>query len=198
VGCATGGFLCRAREAGFAVRGAEISAAAAAAARQRHDLAVDTGDVRSLPLPAASFAVLTLWDVIEHVPRPRELMRRAAELLRPGGLLFLSTGDVGSPWARACGRFWPLMTPPQHLTFHTRASIGVLVAQAGLELVEVTHPGRHVNLGLIALKARESFGAAFAPASAAVRALRLERAALYLNLGDVMTVVAAKPGPRAA
>lgn len=196
VGCATGGFLSRARAAGFTVRGVEISAAAAAAARRQHRLDVDTGDVCGLPLPVGAFSVLTLWDVIEHAPDPRALLRRCCELLRAGGLLFLSTGDVGSAWARACGRFWPLMTPPQHLSFHTRSSIRVLTGQAGLEVVAISHPGRYANLGLIALKARESFGAACAPAAALVRALRLERAGLYLNFGDVMTVVAAKPGPR--
>jgi hypothetical protein len=132
------------------------------------------------------------------VPDPRALLRRACALLRPGGVLFLSTGDVGSLWARACGRFWPLLTPPQHLTFHTRRSIVTLVEAAGLEPVEISHPGRYANLGLIALKARESFGAVFAPAAALARALRLEQAAVYVNFGDVLSVVAAKPGPRRA
>ena len=198
VGCATGGFLRQARATGFQVRGVEISAAAAGEARHHHGLDVDTGDVLSLPLPAAAFAAITLWDVIEHVADPRALMRRAGELLLPGGRLFLSTGDVDSAWARVCGRHWPLLTPPQHLSFHTRRSIDVLVEQAGLELVEVSRPGRYASLGLIALKARESFGAVFAPVAALVRVLRLEQVGLYLNFGDVMTVVAVKPGPRDA
>ena len=52
IGCATGGFLRRAREAGFDARGVEVSAAAAAAAR-RAGLEVEVGDVCALPLPAA-------------------------------------------------------------------------------------------------------------------------------------------------
>lgn len=198
VGCATGGFLRQARETGFAVRGVEISEAAAGEARERHGLDVATGDVCALPLPEESFDVVTLWDVIEHVADPRALLRRAAALLRPGGLVFLSTGDAASPWARVCGRHWQLMTPPQHLSFHTGRSVRALAGQAGLELVEVSRPGRHVNLGLLALKARESFGAVFAPLAALVRALGLEQAGVYLNLGDVMTVVARKPGRRGA
>ena len=95
----------------------------------------------------------------EH-PNDRQLsqyfLERCLELLRPGGLLFLSTGDAASPWARVCGRHWQLMTPPQHLFFHTGRSVQALAGQAGLELVEVSRPGRHVNLGLLALKARES------------------------------------------
>lgn len=39
------------------------------------------------------FALITLWDVIEHVNFPRETLHAAANLLKPGGLLCLETPD---------------------------------------------------------------------------------------------------------
>src|SRR5262245_15829759 len=53
-----------------------------------------------------SFAVVTAFDVIEHVSDPVGFLRRAVATLEPGGVFFLSTPDVESPTARLFGRRW--------------------------------------------------------------------------------------------
>ena len=64
-----------------------------------------------------------MWDVIEHLPDPRRTVEAAWERLRPGGLLALSTGDVGSMAARLHGRDWSLMTPPWHQFYFSRKTM---------------------------------------------------------------------------
>ena len=44
-----------------------------------------------VPISRAPFDVITCMELIEHVPSPAQLLQAAAQLLRPGGHLFIST-----------------------------------------------------------------------------------------------------------
>ena len=134
IGCAAGFFLAEAR-AHYEVQGVELSAWSSAYARDRLGLPVFTGTLAQASLPADRFDVVTLWDVIEHVPDPVPLLAEAARVLRPGGRLVLSTGDLGSAYAQAQGAGWHLMTPPWHLTMFSRATLARAAALAGLRVV---------------------------------------------------------------
>jgi len=134
VGCAAGFFLAEA-QAHYEVQGVEFSAWSSAYARERLKLPVFTGTLQQARLPAAHFDVITLWDVIEHVPEPVPLLSEAARVLRPGGCLVLSTGDWGSAYAQARGVDWHLMTPPWHLSMFSRATLQRAAERAGLHVV---------------------------------------------------------------
>jgi 2-polyprenyl-3-methyl-5-hydroxy-6-metoxy-1,4-benzoquinol methylase len=134
VGCAAGFFLAEAR-AHYEVQGVELSAWSSAYARERLGLPVLTGTLPEARLPADHFDVVTLWDVIEHVPEPVPLLAEAARVLKPGGRLVLTTGDWGSAYAQRQGPAWHLMTPPWHLTMFSRATLAQAAARAGLEPV---------------------------------------------------------------
>lgn len=134
VGCAAGFFLAEAR-AHYAVQGVELSTWSSAYARDRLGLPVITGTLQQAQLPADHFDVITLWDVIEHVPDPVPLLGEAARVLKPGGRLVLSTGDWGSAYAQRKGADWHLMTPPWHLTMFSRATLARAAQRAGLQVV---------------------------------------------------------------
>ena len=134
VGCAAGFFLAEAK-AHYDVQGVELSAWSSAYARERLGLPVVTGTLMSAALPADHFDVITLWDVIEHVPDPVPLLTEAARVLKPGGRLVLTTGDWGSAYAQRHGAGWHLMTPPWHLTMFSRSTLAKASMRAGLHPV---------------------------------------------------------------
>lgn len=140
VGCAAGFFLAEAK-AFYEVQGVELSAWSSAYARDRLGLPVITGTLQQAALPAAHFDIVTLWDVIEHVPDPVPLLAEAARVLRPGGRLLLTTGDWGSAYARERGAGWHLMTPPWHLSFFTRQSMALAGQRAGLRMAHCASEG---------------------------------------------------------
>jgi len=134
VGCAAGFFLVEAARH-YDAQGVELSTWSSAFARERLQLKVFTGTLQQAQLPSAHFNVITLWDVIEHVPDPVPLLTEAARLLAPDGRLVLTTGDWGSAYAQARGAAWHLLTPPWHLSFFSRATLTRAAAAAGLRVV---------------------------------------------------------------
>lgn len=134
VGCAAGFFLVEASRF-HEVQGVELSEFSSRYAREHFGLDVFTGTLAAAALPAQRFDLITLWDVIEHVAGPHELLRECARLLGPDGRIVLTTGDIGSAYARRHGPAWHLMAPPWHLYYFSRATMAALAERAGLRVV---------------------------------------------------------------
>lgn len=133
VGAATGLLMNLARRRGWAVEGVEPSAWAVRSARERFGLDVREGVFESVPLPAAACDAVTMVDVIEHTARPADAVARAAEILKPGGILCVVTPDVRSAAARLAGRRWWHFRPA-HLSYFCRRSLDALLARGGFRV----------------------------------------------------------------
>lgn len=93
VGSALGTFLKIAEKRGWAPQGVEISRFAADFARDKRGLSVFNGDLQDFPGKDEDYDVITFWDSIEHVTHPYENLKTAVRLLRPGGLMLLTTDN---------------------------------------------------------------------------------------------------------
>lgn len=67
--------------------------------------AIFPGSIQDLPADQR-FDVITLWDVIEHVVRPLEIIQQAVDRLNPGGWLIVETGSYQSASRLRSGDFW--------------------------------------------------------------------------------------------
>ena len=103
IGCGLGYFLRRVSATGsWEGYGSEISPAAVRYAREKLGIAnIVCGRPADLELPEQSFDVITLWDVIDHLPAPDPVLQRCRALLRNGGLCFIRTPNVTTQLARA-------------------------------------------------------------------------------------------------
>jgi 2-polyprenyl-3-methyl-5-hydroxy-6-metoxy-1,4-benzoquinol methylase len=106
IGCAQGFFLFNASKAGYAAKGVEISQDAVAYARNEFGLDVEAQPFEELRFGAAHFDVVTLWQVLEHVPYPLTMLREVNRILRPGGLVVVSTPDIGGIPAKILRKKW--------------------------------------------------------------------------------------------
>ncbi|MEC8952900.1 MAG: class I SAM-dependent methyltransferase [Acidobacteriota bacterium] len=193
VGCATGDFMLAARPHVGHIAGVEMSKYAAEQTRAKGLQDVVVGDFLRASLGNDPVDVVTMWDVIEHVPDPLAFLRHAFQLLRNGGLIALSTGDIGSLVARVMGRFWHLMIPPRHLYFFSPVTIRNLLSQAGFEAVVVSKPGKRVPLDFALWKLASLVTPRAGSAALRLGALtHLGRLAPFVNLWDIMTIVARK------
>lgn len=171
VGCAAGFFLEAAKE-NFEVQGVELSEYSSRYARDALGHCVHTGTLASAGLAAESFDVAVLWDVIEHVTDPRTTLAEVRRVLKPGGVLALSTGDIGSLKARCNLKGWGLMAPPWHLYYYSKRTIRRLLADVGFEVA-------HLETNSVYTYSTSPFWNN-----------RLLRSLTYrLRLGDIMTLV---------
>ncbi len=139
VGCATGNYLAEMQRFGWSVAGVEIQAEAAEYARARFGFDVFTGDLLASNLPAHSFDVVTLWDVLEHTHYPIAILQEAHRVIKPGGLLVFSIPDPTAVWADRFGPAWIGYDTPRHLYLFHGDSLALLLNQTGFSLVERQH-----------------------------------------------------------
>ncbi|MGE3173148.1 MAG: class I SAM-dependent methyltransferase [Planctomycetota bacterium] len=197
VGCAAGYFMQVMREHGHKVLGVEPSAAIATIARQElGEHAVFVGDLADAPQELGyrdgAFDLITLWDVIEHIPDPQATLRRLRAMLAPGGRLLLETQNVNSRWARLLGRRWHHYKHEEHLYHFRPETIRRLLQDCGFRVLHLGagHAGKYVSLAFIAERA----GRLGRVAGALASPLRLLGSCnLYVNPRDEMIVVA-EPG----
>lgn len=159
VGAAVGAFVERARFAGWQAEGVEPSTWAAAYARDILRQPVATGTLEGAEYPAATFDVVTLWEVIEHLPEPLSTLREIHRVLKPGGFLALSTPDARSPVSQLLGRRWPgWRKVPEHLFFFDRRTLRKLLGDAGFEVAKERYVSLTVSRGYLLDRVREIAG----------------------------------------
>jgi SAM-dependent methyltransferase len=148
VGAATGFFVEQAAAVGWDAIGVEPSEWAAAYARDELRVDVRTGTLESMQFPDATFDVVTMWEVIEHLPDPRTTLAEVRRIIRPGGRLVLSTPDAGSPAARLSGKRWlGWRKVPEHVYFFDRANLDRLLRQSGFMPVRHRYTSLTVSAG---------------------------------------------------
>ncbi|MEW6268635.1 MAG: class I SAM-dependent methyltransferase [Thermodesulfobacteriota bacterium] len=137
VGCGDGGILAKLRERGIAdVQGIEIASAGVEAAR-RKGLRVFHGTLEEFDTHDR-FDMVFLSHVIEHVLDPGFAMRRVAELLKPGGVVYVETPNVGSLDGRLWASNWGLIHYPRHLYLFDPGTLRRLLEGAGLRVERST------------------------------------------------------------
>ena len=147
VGCGQGHFVDVALRAGFEVLGIEVSDSAVSVC-QSFSLPVVRMDIFSPELQGASYDICTMFEVLEHVPDPAKVLARAAELLRPGGILYLTTPNFASLDRRLLGEGWRAINR-EHLTYFEPKTLRRMVSEFTRLEVEWL---RTRNMSLHALK----------------------------------------------
>lgn len=135
VGCGIGGFVDAAQKAGWDAYGIDVSSSVEVA--QRRGLQVMRTTLDWAGFPESHFDVVTLFDVIEHIPDPQEMIRGAARVLRPDGCLFLLTPNQGSLLAKVLGARWEAVEPLDHIALYNRHTLTRLLAEFGCRPLRV-------------------------------------------------------------
>lgn len=131
IGCGFGESLGYHRRRGCDAHGVEADANILRVAA-RYGLTVRVGLFEPEAYEPASFDVVTLDQVIEHVGDPMRVLAGVARVLKPGGMAILSTPNARGWGAHAFGRRWIHWHAPYHQQFFTPASMERVAMAAGL------------------------------------------------------------------
>lgn len=146
VGCATGFFLDEARSAGWDVRGSEVSAWAAAHARERLHLDVEVGPFPGRQLAGEHFDVVTFFNVIEQLPDPRAAERALRDMVAPEGVVAIETWDADALIVRLLGLRWHQYRPRETPIYLNRRSLQALFQPEHWELVTYHARAKEISL----------------------------------------------------
>ena len=93
-------------------------------------------------ISSKTFDVVKMIDVIEHLKLPKDNLEKAFAILKPGGIVTIETGDIGSLSARLAGSRWTYFNRPEHICFFSKRTLIALLKQIGfvnIEISRVTH-----------------------------------------------------------
>jgi 2-polyprenyl-3-methyl-5-hydroxy-6-metoxy-1,4-benzoquinol methylase len=135
VGCGSGHFLKVAIEMGWHAHGTEI---ASSAFEQLSRLGINSfcGKLESANYPDDFFDVVYCSEVIEHLLDPMMLLGEIARILRPGGLLYLTTPNFNSLSRRLLGSRWRVIAK-EHICYFTPGSLERALREAGFAKVAI-------------------------------------------------------------
>jgi len=142
-GCGDGALVMTAADYGFAAVGLDSRAETVA---RIQGLGFDAlqADFMQLKFEVVP-DVLSMMDVLEHLPFPRAALRKAAEVLPPGGVIVISLPDLGSSsWklmdAEKLNPYW--MELEHHHNF-SRERLVALLEDSGFEIADFAIPNRY-------------------------------------------------------
>ncbi|MFO7462079.1 MAG: class I SAM-dependent methyltransferase [Desulfatiglandales bacterium] len=137
VGCNVGTFLHEAKARGFTATGVEPD-------RRAVEIGVGSGlDIRcgylhEVGIAESSYDIITLFEVIEHLWEPIPLMQECRRILKPSGLVLLTTGNTQSWTVKFLGERWDYFDLALgHVSFFCPSSIVRLAEKAGFEVEKI-------------------------------------------------------------
>jgi SAM-dependent methyltransferase len=142
MGCGSASLLGLMKGRGFRVIGVDFSAEAAAVAKTENGVQVLVGSLKDAAFADASFDIVTLFHVMEHVTNPRDVLKEVARILKAGGSIVLQVPNIDSWQFRIFGSKWYGLDIPRHVIDYSSQAMIHLLADAGF----APHRVRHFNL----------------------------------------------------
>jgi len=99
------------------------------------------GELKDIHFDSEQFDVISAAEIVEHLFDPLTVLKEAHRLLRPGGLLWITTPHAHSLAARMMKLDWKLVCPPEHLQLFSVKGLRLLLREAGFHDVRFETTG---------------------------------------------------------
>jgi 2-polyprenyl-3-methyl-5-hydroxy-6-metoxy-1,4-benzoquinol methylase len=134
VGAGAGILMAQARRLGWDVSGVELSEFGPGFAMRHFGLDIVQGTLERASFRDAEFDAVILQDTIEHLAEPFRILEIVRRLLRPGGVVVISTPNFDSLSRRAAGKNWKYISPCEHLVLFNSPSLRRILKRAGFQV----------------------------------------------------------------
>lgn len=140
VGCGIGYFLEVAKERGWEVYGTEYTDEAVRICKEKGIL-MHQGVLDPQQYESETFDVITSFEVIEHINNPKEEIANFNKLLRPGGLVYVTTPNFNSLLRYRLKAAYNVITYPEHLSYYTPKTLNFVFKKSGFDTQKVETTG---------------------------------------------------------
>ena len=151
IGTAGGSFLQSAKKQGWDVYGCELNKWLCNWAKENYGIEVQQGTVFEQNYEDNQFDVVTLWDVLEHVPDPKKVLEECHRILKPNGILVVNYPDIGSWIAKVMGRKW-FFYLSVHLYYFTPKTMRKILRLSGFKTKEIRPHYQKLGLGYLMVR----------------------------------------------
>lgn len=132
MGCYAGIFIGEAQKKGYHASGIEPSRWASSYAHQRTGANIVNGGCQERQFDDRTFEIITLWDVIEHLEDPSQVLALAHDYLDRDGMIAITTHDIESFPARIMKKRYPWLMR-FHLYHFTPQTLKAMLLKNGFE-----------------------------------------------------------------
>jgi len=188
VGAGAGLFLYAAQWDGWQVQGVEIASSGVEFARSRLGLDVIQGRMMEVDLPDDRYDVVMMQETIEHLLDPKAVLKEVHRVLRPGGILSITTPNFDSLTYKLVGQAWSVLSPGEHLFYFTPRTLLAMLRETGFDNPDICTTGVLDPNQVHHRTFRVRIAQRLAP-----RLARFHRRIARAALGDTIVANAAKP-----
>ena len=147
IGCAYGFFIELARKRGWNVTGVEISKDTCQYAKNNLKLNVINKALEEAKFTNGAFDVVTMFDVVEHLPDPQKTVKEIKRILNPNGLIVVTTPNIGSLMAKILGKNWEeIKRIREHIYFFSKDTLRKMLEANGFEILRTETAGRYFSV----------------------------------------------------
>jgi SAM-dependent methyltransferase len=144
VGSSFGGFL-KSASRFYAPHGIEVSSYAGGYSKSVIGGTIHIGTLRHHPFKEEHFSVITMIELLEHLPDPAFALQECYRMLRTGGLLVIQTANMAGLQAKIRGKNYAYFMPG-HLSYFTKRNLTMALGNCGFRRIKVFYP---VEFGLL-------------------------------------------------
>ncbi|MBN1502050.1 class I SAM-dependent methyltransferase [Candidatus Woesearchaeota archaeon] len=146
IGCAAGYFVKIAQSHGWEVEGIEPNKWLCNYGNKKFGLSNKAITLEKAKFKIERFDVVTLWDVIEHVPDPIVTLKNVHRVLKPKGHIVLSTPDFDSIFSKMFRRRWWFLLS-HHLFYFTPLTIKKMLFKSGFRVIKIKKHWQYMEIG---------------------------------------------------
>lgn len=140
VGCGIGYFLEEAKKRGWEVYGTEYTEEAIQICEGK-GITMKKGKLNPADFEAESFDIITNFEVIEHINNPQEEIQNFNQILRKGGLVYITTPNWNALLRYRLKAAYNVIVYPEHLSYYTPRTIKLLFKSKGFKSLKVLTTG---------------------------------------------------------
>ena len=148
IGCGPGYFLTAAQKMGFDVHGLDPSDYIVEMAQKTWGERVKLGLIESADCPPESFDLVVAFDTFEHIYEPKAFLKAIHNVLKPNGVLAITTPDPTSALAKVSGKNWVSFKLPEHVFYWSPDTIRK-VLEDKFEVLDILRAGQYATLGFL-------------------------------------------------